>query len=98
MQTSNHFQSKDTGGVQIPLMDLTNTDSHDPPAEDLDNQRIETVLTKVNSSSWVFQIRTLAFFSFNFFNLGMHCYTFLFIFLSPGFVYRDQSGQCKPRA
>ena len=69
----------------------TTTDSTE--AESLENERIETVLIKVNSSSSAFQVWIMAtFYSFHFF-LGLQAFTFLFMFISPDFFYHNKDGQ-----
>ena len=69
---------------------------HESQETDYDNQRIETVLIKVNCSSCAFQMRSLALYSiYNFFTCMQNA-TFLFMFLSPKFFVRDASGQGKP--
>ena len=62
-------------------------------ALNLENERIEAVLIKVNSASSAFQIRAiLAFCVFNFF-IAVHSATFIFMFLSPTFLVDSDSSQ-----
>ena len=65
-------------------------------SHNLENERIEAVLIKVNSTSSTFQIRViLAFCVFNFF-IAVHSATFLFMFLSPTFLVESNSSQKTP--
>ena len=62
-------------------------------SSNLENERIEAVLIKVNATSSKFQIRTIfAFCVFNFF-IAVHSATFLFMFLSPHFFAMNGSSQ-----
>lgn len=60
-----------------------------------ENERIETILIKINSSSGKFQIRVLFLFCLYNFFMGAHLNTFIFMFLSPKFFVKNQSNESK---
>lgn len=79
---------------RAPLIELTESGTAQSPLQrDAANTRIETVLVEVNSSSGKFQVRVLLLFCLYTFAMGMHAYTFLFMFISPRFFYSDARGK-----
>ena len=80
------------------LSEKLETSTTENTVVDLENLRIESVLVKVNSTSHKFQIRSLVGFCVYFFFMGIHTYTFLFMYISPKFFVTNKHGQGSPPA
>lgn len=78
--------------------DSTKFDTIRDKKQDFENIKIETVLIKINSLSSKFQIRVFTLFCLFFFSMGIHAYTFLFMFLSPKIFILNQDNQGKIKA
>lgn len=57
--------------------------------------RIEEVLVYINSHSWRFQTKVLLVQFLLFFAIGVHVFTFVYFFLTPGFVSASDPRQGK---
>lgn len=86
-----NFETNDTH----PYKQFIDTSTFETRIEEIENERIETTLIKINSSSSKFQILTLIVFCLYTFFMGVHSFTFMFMYLSPKFFYQDEHGQSK---
>jgi hypothetical protein len=76
----------------IPLIEISGKPESNKDSEQTQKKsQIEDVLVFVNSFSNAFQYRAWAVFLFLNFFLGIHIFTYIFMFLTPNFFNEDNS-------
>ena len=88
----NNTDNKDDKNYYTPLKDMLKLEDTNDPSRKI---KMEDILKNLNSYSSRFQIKTVVIITLVFSVVGMHVFTFVYMFLSPDFFSLEQNPQSK---